>query len=260
MTARWPAQRVGYLWDLLRELVVRELKLRYKGSALGVAWSLLLPLSQLLVFSVLFRSVLRLDVPHYPLFVFIGILGWNWFQTSLVMATSAITDNRGLIRRPGFPAAILPAVTVATNLLHYLLALPVLLAVLLLSGVQLTWAAAAFPLIVALQFLLTLSLAYVLASVQVTFRDVQHLLGIVLMLLFYLTPVFYAVSNVPAQYRELYQLNPVARLLEAGRDVLLEGHLPSLRPLLLLAALTLGLLYLSYSLFARSSARFAEEL
>lgn len=255
---RW--QRAAYLRDLLRELVGRELKLRYKRSALGAAWSLLVPLAQLLVFVFLSRSVLQLEIPHYPVFVFTGLLSWNWFQSSLLLATGSVTDNRMLIRRPGFPAAILPAVTVMTGLIHYLLALPVLLVFAAVSGVPLTPALLAFPLIVALQFALTLGLAFLLASLHVTFRDLQHLLGILLTLLFYLTPVFYSPRNVPEQYHALFQLNPMATVLAALRRVLLEGQWPEWGHLLGLGALALAVLALGYAAFLRTSERFAEEL
>ena len=110
-----PHRRLIYVRDLLRELVLRDLKLRYKRSALGIGWSLLNPLAQVLVFTFLFRVVVPLGIPDYHLFVFTGVLAWSWFQQSVVAATGAITDNRELIRQPGFPAAVLPAVTVAAD-------------------------------------------------------------------------------------------------------------------------------------------------
>src|SRR5436190_23207694 len=113
-------KQLVYRRDLLRELVGRDLKLRYKRSMLGMAWALINPLMQLVVFTFLFRKVVRLDIPHYSSYVFSGVLAWNWFQTSLYMGAGAIVDNRELIRRPRFPAAVLPAVTISTNLIHYL--------------------------------------------------------------------------------------------------------------------------------------------
>src|SRR5215468_1809870 len=96
--------------DLLRELVVRDMKLRYKRSVLGLGWSLLNPLAQLLVYKFIFEQVLPVNVPNFTSYLFSGVLVWNWFHMSLVLATSSIVDNRDLIKRPGFPIAILPAV------------------------------------------------------------------------------------------------------------------------------------------------------
>jgi len=253
-------RRLVYLRDLLCELVVRDMRLRYKRSILGVAWSLLNPLAQLLVFSFLFRLVLPLNIPNYPSFVFTGVLAWNWFQTALFLTTGAITDNRELIKRPGFPVAVLPVVTVTTNFIHFLLALPGLLLFIVFDGGRLTGAALLLPFVIMLQFLLILSLGYLVATFHVTFRDTQHLLSVFLMLLFYLTPVFYDASILPARYRALYNLNPMVHLITAYRAVLIQGGLPDLRALLILGVLVGGVLWLGYTVFTRASCHFVEEL
>ena len=114
------------------------MKLRYKRSILGIAWSLLTPLAQLAVYYLIFNVLLPLNIPNYLAFLFSGVLVWNWFQGSLYQATSTIVDNRELIKRPGFPAAILPAVTVTSHLIHFLLALPILFVFLVVGGTPLT--------------------------------------------------------------------------------------------------------------------------
>jgi lipopolysaccharide transport system permease protein len=253
-------RRPLYIYNLLRELVVRDMKLRYKRSVLGIVWSLISPLIQMLVFVFLFRRVVPLDIPNYPSFVFTGVLAWNWFQSAVLLATGAITDNRQLIRRPGFPMAILPVITVTTHLIHFLLALPVPLLFLILNGGRLTSAILMLPFVIMLQFLLTLGLGYLVATIHVTFRDTQHLLGVFFMLLFYLTPVFYDASIVPARYQTVYRLNPVLHLITAYRAILIHGGLPDLRTLLALGAVVGALLWLSYTVFARASYRFVEEL
>jgi lipopolysaccharide transport system permease protein len=253
-------QPVVYAWDLLRTLVVRDMKLRYKGSVLGIAWSLLNPLSQLLVFSLVFRFVLPLNIPKYTAFLFSGLLVWNWFQTSLYAAATAIVDGRSLIKRPGFPAALLPIVTVAANMLHFVLALPVLLFFLALSGFSCTPAWLLVPLLIALQFTFTLGLAYLVATLHVTFRDTQYLLGVFLLLFFYSTPIFYDAATIPAHLQPLYRLNPLLHLLEAYRLVLLQGTLPSLGALLGLGVISAALLCAGYQVFMRTSYMFVEEL
>jgi len=249
-----------YIYDLLRELVVRDMKLRYKRSVLGIVWSLLNPLFQMLVFIFLSRRVLLLDIPNYPSFVFTGVLAWSWFQSALLLTTGAITGNRELVKRPGFPTAILPVVAVTTNLIHFLLALPVLLLFLLLGGGRLTSTILTLPPVILLQFLLILGLGYLVATAQVTFRDTQHLLGVFLMLLFYLTPVFYDASMVPARYQTFYRLNPMFHLIAAYRAILIQGNPPDLRALLALGVLVGVLLWLGHTVFTRASYRFVEEL
>jgi lipopolysaccharide transport system permease protein len=259
--ARLPGHRLIYMRDLLRELVGRDMKLRYKRSVLGIAWTLLNPLMQLLVFLFVFNLVLPLNIPHYSSFLFAGILVWNWFQGSLNQSTGTIVDNRELLRRPGFFSPILPIVTVTSHLIHFLLGVPILLLFLLLEGSRLTSAILALPGVMALQFILTLGLAYLVATFHVTFRDTQYLLGVLLNLLFYLTPIFYDASSIPASYRPLYRLNPMLHLVEAYRAILLHGVLPDhLMPLLILGLCATGLLAFSYGTFKLASAHFAEEL
>ncbi len=252
--------RLVYLRDLMRELILRDMKLRYKRSLMGIAWSLLNPLAQLLVLNLVFRLVLPLDIPDYTAFLFTGLLAWNWFQSGLYSATGAIVDNRDLVRQPGFPAAILPVVSVSVHLIHYLLALPVLLAFLLFTGVNFAWTLVLLPLLLAVQFLVTLSLGYFIATLQVAFRDVQYLLGVALLLGFYLSPVFYDVRLIPARYQALYSLNPMTILLESYRAILIRGDLPGVGALLVLLALALILLWTGYRIFGRASHSFAEEL
>jgi lipopolysaccharide transport system permease protein len=242
-------RHVIYACDLLRALVRRDMKLRYKRSILGVAWTLLNPLTQLLVFVFVFTFVLPLNIPHYPSFLFTGILVWNWFQGALHQSTGAIVDNRELLRRPGFPVAMLPMVTVTSYLVHFLLALPVLLLFLMLDGHPLTSVLLALPGVMGLQFLLILSLAYLVATLHVTFRDTQYLLGVLLNLLFYLTPVFYNANSIPERYQALYRLNPMTHLVEAYREILLQGVFPEhLAALLVLGVCVVGLLACNYTL------------
>jgi lipopolysaccharide transport system permease protein len=260
LTAPSYKQYFIYLRDLLYELVVRDMKLRYKGSVLGIAWSLLNPLAQLIVFGFVFRFILPLNIPNYTAFLFSGLLVWSWFQSSLFASATAIVDGRNLIKRPGFPAAILPIVTVTANLIHFLLALPVLLLFLGITGIPLHTTVLFLPLLIVLQFFFTLSLSYTIATFHVTFRDTQHLIGVLLLLFFYLTPIFYNGDVVPAPYQPLYRLNPLLHLLNAYRAILMEGVWPDLWGLGVLAAISAVLLFIGYHIFMRASYSFVEEL
>jgi lipopolysaccharide transport system permease protein len=249
-----------HLRDVLRELIVRDFKLRYKKSLLGVAWSLLVPIAQLVVMYVVFHKIIPLNIPHYTTFLFTGILPWTWFQSSLLASSGIVVDNRELVKEVGFPAAILPPVTVISQLIHYLLALPILAVFLVLDGYRLGLAIVALPLVVLVQFAFTLSLAYIAATLQVPFRDTQYLLGIVLFLFFYLTPVFYDGGTLPADYQRVYQLNPMVHLLASYRSIFIRGEWPAGLPLLVLAILSAAILWLGYRFFMRARDQFVEEL
>lgn len=253
---RW--QRILYLWDLMRELVGRDIKIQYKRSVLGIAWSFITPLMQLVVYYFIFRSVLSLNIPNYAAFIFIGMLVWTWFQMSLFQGASAITNSRELIRQPGFPAAILPVVPLVTNIINFLISLPILL--LFLGNTWVNPTILILPILIIIQFLLTLSLTYLVAALNVTFRDTQHILGILLNLFFFLNPIFYDTNNVPAKYLTVYNLNPIAHLIEAYRAVLLEEKLPKTMPLLVVGLISVCLLSVTYRSFCQASCYFAEEL
>ncbi|MBE9066477.1 ABC transporter permease [Leptolyngbya cf. ectocarpi LEGE 11479] len=249
-----------YQYDLIRELVSRDMKLLYKRSIFGVGWTLIAPLLNLAVFAFIFQIVLPLDVPNYSSYVFTGLLIWTWFQTSLFQAAGVIISNRALIRQPGFPKSILPVVIVITGLVHFVLALPILIVFLVIDGIQLQSVIFLLPVLQLLQFLLTLSFAYFLAAVNVTFRDTQHTLGVLLQMFFYLTPIFYDISNVPTEIQYFYGFNPMVHLVTAYRSILIDGSLPALMPLLWIGFGALIILPLSHRLFLDQSGRFVEEL
>lgn len=218
-------------------------------------------MAQVRVFGFLFRTGFGGDIPNFPAYVFIGVLVWGWLQMSLSLCSNAITGNRELVRRPGFPVAVLPIVILTTNLIDFLLAFPILLVFLVVGGSELTPALLVLPFVMLLQFLLMLGLGYLLATFQVTFRDTTHLLNVLLRLGFFFTPIFYNPAKMlPARYQWLYRLNPIVHLLDAYRAVLLEGTLPAPRSFLILGVLIIILLPFGYKTFIQARYRFLEEL
>lgn len=255
---RW--HRFIHFRDLIIVLVGRNIKSQYKNSVLGIAWSLLNPLLQLLVFTFLFRKVISLNIPNYGTFAFAGLLCWSWFQLSLLQATSAVTAHRELVRRPGFPAAILPIIIITTNLINLLLALPLLVLFVVLSGGHITMHMLELPVVMTVQFTLMISIAYLLATANVAFRDMEHIAGFILQLVFWLTPVFYLASTVPGKYRAIYDLNPMLHIIDGYRDVLLFGKSPNYGALSVVGLCAVALLLISYKLFSHRCDRFVEEL
>jgi lipopolysaccharide transport system permease protein len=252
--------KLRQLADLVVILVGRDIKVKYKRSVIGLTWSLLNPLAQLLVFRLVFGSLLHLSIPDYTLFLFTGILVWNWFQGSLYAATGSVVENGTLLRQPGFPTAVLPVAAIASNLVQFLLAFPILIGGALLTGHPSMRSLWAEPLVILAQFVLTLSLAYLLAAVHVRLRDTQHLVGIILMLGLYLAPVFYRASAVPGPFQSWFRLNPMVPVLEAHREVLLAGHAPAWPALAAVTGGSLLLLAFSTKVFARAAYYFADEI
>jgi ABC-type polysaccharide/polyol phosphate export permease len=212
--------------DLLSHLVWRDFSLRYKQSLLGVLWSLLLPLAQLLVLVFLFQSVVPLNIDAYPAFVFTALLPWSWFNSSVGSSCNLFVSNRDLMRRPDFRPSLLMVVNTLSNLLAYLVALPILFVMLAAYGITLTPALLCFPVLVLIQGVFTVGLNLIVATVNVYFRDVQHIISVLLTLLFYLTPVFYRPQAIVQQYQALYSLNPITVLLQSYRAIFLYGVMP----------------------------------
>ena len=263
-TARTAGWLVPHRWvrtrDLLRELIVRDIKLRYRGSLLGILWTLLNPLAELLVLLFVFGVILRVEIPNFSAFLFTGLLVYGWFQTSVNFATMAIVGNRELVRRPGVPIVILPIVTVASNLVHFILSLPILMGLLMSSHVPLTATMLTLPILIGLEFVLILGFAYAVATINVWFRDTQHVLRIALQLLFYLTPVFYETASVPKNLQWLYRINPLAHLVDSYRAVFLRGAFPNMESMAYLAVVSIVLCVSGMLWFDRASHRFADEL
>jgi lipopolysaccharide transport system permease protein len=244
--------------DLVRELVARDVKLRYRRSVLGIAWSQLAPLSMIAILSFVFGHVLRLNIPDYPAYLFVGLLPWIWFQSAILSGTQSVVGGRDLVRQPGFPIPLLPVVSIASTLINYLLALPVMLLWIGISMGRIPVTVLALPAIIAVQFLITLGPCYLLSAINVRFRDMTHIVEISLLPLFYATPIFYI---QPAhRFHLVYDLNPLARLMAAYHAALYEGRWPQFMPLGILCLVGIVLVAVGYVVFDRLSYRFPEEL
>ncbi len=211
---------------LIQSLVSRELKARYRGSVLGFFWSFVNPLLLLITYTIVFTRIMPgLHSPKmepYYLFFFCGILPWTWFSSSLVESANCLIAGGNLIKKVLFPAEVLPVVTVLANLVHFLLGLPILLLFLAWEG-RLGPAALLLPLPIAVQLLFSLGLALGLSALTVHFRDLQNILGHVLHLWFFSSPVLYLYGDVPGTFRNLLRLNPMSHILVSYQQILFEG-------------------------------------
>jgi len=246
--------------DLFSVLVSRDLKILYKRSSLGFGWALVTPLLQLFIFSFVFRRALRMQVENYPSFVFVGVLVFGWFQGALSQCGGVITNSKSLVTQPGFPLTLLPHVMVSVRMFHFLIAVPILFALLFWQGIRPSWPWFSLPGLMVIQYLLIVGLAYPLASLNVIFRDTQHIVGALLQLVMFVTPVFYSLDQVPESMHPWYQLNPMVGLIQAWRDVLLDGSWPDPVSLIKLLVVGITLLILGRKTFVGQSHRFAEEL
>jgi lipopolysaccharide transport system permease protein len=241
-------------------LILKELKGRYRGSALGLFWTLLNPLFMMLVYTLVFSVYMRVQIEDYAVFVFAGLLPWLWFSSSAMHSTVAVIRDGQLLKKVTFPAEILPFVAVSANFVNFLFSLPLYFIFCLVFGVPLGKSLIFLPLLMALEFLLQYGLALFLSAVTVIFRDFEHLTGNILTLLFFLTPILYPVEFIPERFRAMAMANPVAPMVLAYRDVLFYNRLPRWEHLAWFAGSALFLIFVGEVTFNRLRARFAEEV
>jgi lipopolysaccharide transport system permease protein len=254
------ARSPAYFFDVILTLVERELRIRYKGSLLGVLWAVLSPLGTVLILRILFGTILDLGIPNYAAFIYSGLLPWTWFQAAVYTSAATLNDNRDLVRKPFFPRQLLPGVVTATNFILYLLALPVMFVLLALDGLPLTPALVLLPLVWASLAIFTLAVSIWVAAFGVLARDIQHLLGVLMLLWFYLTPIFYDLERIGPVYSRWLMLNPLAGLVQAHRQVVLYGQAPDLALLLPPALIGAGLLAGGLVFFRALEDVFVEEV
>jgi lipopolysaccharide transport system permease protein len=227
-TAGQRLEAARHAWELLYLLTRRDLRLRYQDTVLGFFWTALKPLLFGLVIWFALRKVLKVntDVP-YHLFLLSGLLPWTLFQASLFLSTPLFVLNGSLVKKVPFPSYVLPLATIANNVIHFLLSLPVLVIFLLLAGRTPgpSWLVGV-PLLLGIELFLMMGAALALSALDIHFRDLEHLIEVVLSLLFYVTPILYPLSSVPKPYGELLKLNPLASLMEAWRNLLVSNELP----------------------------------
>jgi lipopolysaccharide transport system permease protein len=250
-----------YYFDLIWHFVRRDFCLRYTGSVLGVLWSVLLPLTQLLVLVFLFQKVVPLGIDAYPAFVFSGLLPWTWFSSCLNGASSLFISNRDLLRRPNFTSALLIVVNTLSNLLTYVVSLPILFGMLLFYGHYVTpRLLLTLPLLLLVQSILLIGLSLIIATLNVFYRDVQHLTSVALSLLFYLTPVFYRSHDVATSYQILLVVNPMAVLVKSYRAVTFYGQAPEWGLLLLTGVISIVVCGLGYVIYRSQQHNIADAL
>ncbi len=255
------ASRPTTIWEyrnLLRVLVLRDLRLRYKDSTLGFAWSLLHPLLMAAVYTLAFKYIVRMQVAHFPVFLLSGLLPWIFFSSAVTAATGSIGDNGALVRKVAFPRAVLTVGVVTSQFVQFLLMYLVIVPIAMLSGVGISPALVALPPLAALEWAFATGVALACATAYVHFRDTRHLLEVLLQLWFWLTPVVYPIAMVPAAFRPWFSLNPMALFVTCYQRVVTDHSFPSPAALGVLATVAAAALCLGTALFRRYEPRFAE--
>jgi ABC-type polysaccharide/polyol phosphate export permease len=241
--------------DLVLTLVARDLKVRYRRSIIGFVWTMLQPLLMMLVFYVVFNNLFRFTLPngHYPVYALAGILFWNFFSQSIVASMNSLRGNAVLLQKLPVPKAVFPLATVVSGVLNMLFALvPTLLIVVILER-KVSPALLFLPVSILLAALFTLGAGLLLSPLAVFFSDVVELIGVLLTVLMYLTPIFYPMNILPERMRWLVRYNPVRSILEVFRDPIYNDKVPPLEHLAVCVVITALALAIGGLAFRRSS-------
>jgi ABC-type polysaccharide/polyol phosphate export permease len=222
-----PDKPASSFWDLLMAVTVRDLRIRYHGTFLSYFWWIAKPLSLGLVLYFALNKVLALNVDNHAGFLLSALFPWFWFQGALFASTGAFVSNAGLIQKVRFPRVILPLSTVLSGTFEFVVTLPILACLIMLTGVRPDWSwLVGIPALAALQLALLCGLGILVAALNVYVRDVQPAITAGLTLLFYVTPIIYPLSQVPDPYHQILILNPLTPLIDAWRSLFLDGSLP----------------------------------
>jgi lipopolysaccharide transport system permease protein len=255
------AQELFSYRSLVRNLVTKDLKVRYKSSFLGFIWSLLNPLLLMVVYTIVFTKILRSNISHFEIYVLSGLLPWSWCTRSLSSGATSLLDNSTIIKKVYFPRVLLPVSVVASEGINFLLALPTLFLLMLFFRVPFTPWIAYLPVLVIIQAMLLTGLSLFLAALNVIFRDTGVILEVLLLAWFFLTPIFYNIDDAyPNSAQWVYRLNPMASIIGQYRTILYNHSRPDLFFDIRAGATCLVILASGYFFFTSLNRRLGEHL
>jgi lipopolysaccharide transport system permease protein len=256
------AQELIAYRSLVRNLVTKDLKVRYKSSVLGFVWSLLNPLLMMLVYTTVFKTLLATPIENFEVFILVALLPWNWCSRSLASCATSLIDNSTIINKVYFPRVLLPVSVVASEAINFLLALPALFLMMLYFRIPFTPWIAYLPVLFVIQAILLAGLGFLLAALNVVFRDTGVILEVLLLAWFFLTPIFYDIKQLvsPDAVAWMYRLNPMASIITQYRTILYDQGKPDFLFDIRAGVTCLAILVVGYLFFTSLNRRLGEHL
>lgn len=247
--------------EMVFSLVRKDLRGRYKGSVLGFMWTFINPLFQLIIYNLVFSTILKSDIEKYYLFLFVALIPWIFFSAALTGGSTSVLSQKDMVKKIYFPREVLPIAYVTSCFVNMLYCFIVVFLVVLISGVKLSFVALLYlPIIMAIEYILCLGIAFISSAVTVFLRDLEHILGIVAMAWMYLTPVMYSIEIVPEKYQRIFSFNPMTPIIRGYRDILYYGQVPHIRTFISATILGTCVLIVGYFVFGLMKKRFVEEM
>jgi len=247
--------------QMINSLVRKDLRGRYKGSALGFLWTFINPLLQLMVYTMVFSVILRAGIDKYYLFLFVALIPWLFFSSSVAAGSSCIINQKDLVKKIYFPREVLPIAHVTTCFINMLLSFVVIFFVVIISGIGINFNAVLYlPIIMIVEYILALGMAMIFSALTVFLRDLEYILGIIIMAWQFLTPIMYSIDTVPESIMPIFMANPMTPIIIAYRDILYYKQIPELSTLIHALILGSTILIIGRIIFDKLQRQFAEEL
>ena len=246
--------------ELLKTNIKKDITGKYKKSFLGILWSFISPLLQIAVYAFVFQVILKSDIPNYTVYLCCGLIPWQYFSAVVLRGAACVIDNGNIIKKVYFPREILPISVVSSEGVNFLISTIIILGFTIFGGIGLSFNILWYFVILGIQFVVSIGISFIVSSLTVYFRDFLHLLGIIIQLLFYATPIVYATSSVPTNLQWIVKINPMSYLIDGYRNIFYNKMPPDFVGLLICLGMGLVLCVGGYFIFRKLEKRFAEEL
>lgn len=246
--------------ELLKTNVKKEIRGRYKNSFLGVLWSFLNPLLQIAVYAIVFPLILRNTQENYVIFLCCGLIPWTFFSTAISRSAFTMVENGNILKKVYFPREILPISIVTSEAVNFMISTIIIIGFVIFGGLGITKYIIFYPIILIAQYLLLIAISFIVSSISVYIRDLQHLIGVVLQLLFYATPIVYASDSIPENFKWILYFNPMTYIINAYRDVFYNQKMIDIMPLIFLIGGSIVACIIGYLIFNKLQKGFAEQL
>ena len=246
--------------ELLKTSVKKEVRSKYKNSFLGVLWSFLNPLLQIIVYAVIFSLILSNKQEHYAIFLCCGLIPWTFFSAAINKSAFTFIENGNIIKKVYFPREIIPISVVTAEAINFVISSIIIIGFVVLGGIGISKYILFYPLILITQYLIILALCLIISSICVYLRDLQHFIGVILQLLFYAAPIVYSKDSIPLEYQWILKYNPMTYIIEAYRDIFYYKTMIDLKSIFILLFLAIIGCIIGYFIFSKLQKRFAEQL
>ena len=246
--------------ELLKTSVKNEIRGKYRNSFLGVLWSFLNPLLQIIVYAIVFQMILKNPQENYSIFICCGLIPWTFFSAAISRSAFTMVENGNILKKVYFPREILPISIVTSEAVNFLISTIIIIAFVIFGGLGISKYIIFYPIVLIAQYILLIAISLIVSSISVYIRDLQHLIGVALQLLFYATPIVYSSETIPTEFHWILNINPMTYIINAYRDIFYNQTMIDVGSLLGLILISIIFVVIGYLIFNKLQKGFAEQL